>query len=684
MKLNSHKFINFVFLPIAISLAFDVSNITRVCLAAGFLAGGYRCGSVSIFILRFWQALCLSSLIGLLLWKMNDQLITPILAFGLLLSCVIFLLWNKGFTQSQLSKTSENSNVRDLVGLLTVLFIAFQAPRGKVANLSYQIAEDNEGWLRTPLSVLRTNNLDLQLVFDTTSIQYFIKFTLNSFLFTFKPIMSTDVSDVSISVSVMSNAWIFLAVSTALLTLLIFEDFFVTINRRSPSLVQCSAVSAISFAFFRASLLNGHYAQLLLNIVVYSFIISIVEFSRIENTRWHRIQIVVAMSIGAAMVGSYNPWIGISAGAIFLVFDLIFKPTFLTRIFSNKRSWLLVPFLIPAFWFAYRSLSSRYGMLDDGGGVWILNNEPIWVFVFLSISIVIVFIADFVISRRPSKYGTKEKLSMANLWHLLPLVVFLFSFILIPREFDKYQWLSLLLVVPLFLFAIFSGEMKRITKILFTDSSYISVLYFGAGSFVFVIYVWLASRFVGPVFEPMYAAHKSLLAFVGQFFWLPLAFLVLIEVSGNKFIRWTKDGFVIVLLTLAFGIFPILRNSSDLAPVNAVRNLGGDWWIEPTLAAHDRDNQVLVVCVNGDASVDEFSVYNCNRFSSTLSLDGEIAGSFRAIAWNSPDLYLQIPDLLISIDASRKIVVLVNGQMTDGTRSLFNNPDRNIEIVEVL
>ena len=683
MKLDSHKIINFVFIPIAISLAFDVSIITRVCLATVFLAGGYRCGSVSIFILRFWQALCLSSLIGLLLWKMNDQLVTPVLAFGLLLICVTFLLWNKGFARSRLLKTCENSNVRDLVGLLTVLFIAFQAPRGKTANLRYLIAEDNEGPLRTPLSILRTNNLDLQLVFDTTSIQYFIKFTLNSFLFIFKPIMSTDFSDAAISVSVMSNAWILLAISVALLTLLIFDDFMVSLSQKSPSLIVLLAVSFISFAFFRASLLSGHYPQLLLNVVVYSFIISIVEFSRIEDIRGHRIQIIVAMSIGTAMVGSYNPWIGISAGAIFLVFDLILKPTFLTRIFSNRRSWLLVPFLIPAFWFAYRSLSSRYGMLDDGGGVWILNNEPIWVFVFLSISIVIAFISDFVISRRPSKDGTKEKLSMANLWHFLPLGVFLFSFILIPREFDKYQWLSLLLAVPLFLFAIFSGEMKRITKVLFTDSSYISVLYFGAGSFVFVIYVWLASRFVGPVFEPMYAAHKSLLAFVGQFFWFPLAFLVLIEVSGTKFVRWTKDGFVIVLLTLSFGIFPILRNSSNLAPVNAVRNLGGDWWIGPTLAAHDRDNQVLVVCVNGDASVDEFSVYNCNRFSSTLSSDGEITNSFRAMAWNNPDLYLQIPDLLISIDASRNIVVLVNGQMTDGTRSLFNNPDRNIEIVEV-
>ena len=683
MNLNLHKILNIVFLPIALSLAFDVSIINRVCIAIVFLAGGYRCGSVSIFILRFWQGLCLSSLIGLLLWKLNDQLITPVVAFGLFLICVLFLQSNKDFIRSPLVKASKNNNVRDIVGLLSVLIIAFQAPRGKQAHLRYLIAEDNEGWLRTPLSTLRTNNLDLQIVFDTTSIQYFIKFTLNSFLFIFKPIFSTAISDVAITVNVVSNAWILLAISAVLLTLLIFEDFVVCLSQKSPPFIVFFAVSVISFAFFRASLLNGHYAQLLLNVVVYSFIITIVELSRIETARWRRIQIIVAMSIGAAMVGSYNPWIGISAGAIFVVFDLIFRPTLLSRLFSYKLSLLLVPFLFLAFWFAYTSLSKRYGMLDDGGGVWVLNNEPIWVFVFLIVSIVFVIVSNLVISRRPEIGLTENRLSTSKLWYFLPFAAFLFSFILIPREFDRYQWLSLLLLVPLFLFAILSGEIKRSTKVLLADSSYTSVLFLGAGSFVFVIYVWLASRFVGPVFEPMYAAHKSLLAFVGQFFWLPIAFLVLIDVSDNKFVRWTKDGFVVVLLTLSFGIFPIIRNSSDLAPVDAVRNLGGDWWIEPTLAAHDRDNQALVVCVNGDASVDAFSVYNCNRFSSTLSLEGEVANSFRGVAWNNPDSYLRIPDILRSIDSSRRIVVLVNGQMTEETRGLLAGPDKNIEIIEV-
>jgi len=322
-------------------------------------------------------------------------------------------------------------------------------------------------------------------------------------------------------------------------------------------------------------------------------------------------------------------------------------------------------------------------MLDDGGGVWVLNNEPIWVFVFLIVSIVFVIVSNLVISRRPEIGLTENRLSTSRLWYFLPIAAFLFSFILIPREFDRYQWLSFLLLVPLFLFGILSGEIKRSTKVLLADSSYTSVLFLGAGSFVFVIYVWLASRFVGPVFEPMYAAHKSLLAFVGQFFWLPIAFLVLTDFSGNKFIRWTKDGFVVVLLTLSFGIFPIIRNSSDLAPVDAVKNLGGDWWIEPTLAAHDRDNQALVVCVNGDASVDAFSVYNCNRFSSTLSLDGGVANFFRGVAWKNPDSYLRIPEILSSIDSSRRIVVLVNGQMTEETRGLLAGPNKNIEIIEV-
>ena len=683
MKLNVNKFISFILLPIALSLAFDVSFFTRVCLFTVFVAGSYRCGSTSVFFLRFWQAFCFSALVCLLLSKINNQLITPITAFLSLLISVVYLLWNKEYAQAKYTVNSDKGFLRDVIAAVTVLFVAYQAPRGKSANLRYLIAEDNEGWLRTPLNSLRIGDLDLQLVFNTTSIQYFIKFTLNNFLFIFKPIFNADDSDAATSINVVSNAWIFLAVSSVLLVLLIFEDFFVTLNKKAPSIFVFSSISVISFAFFRASLLNGHFAQYLLNIVVYSFIISIVELSRLKRIRMQKFHSIVCVATGAAMVGSYNPWIGISGGAIFLVVNLIFKPTLLTRIFSDKRLLFAVPFLIAAFWFAYKFLSSRYGMLDDGGGIWVLNTEPIWIFVFLSVSIVFVIATDFFISRRYVSEFTNRKLSTTNLWIVVPLFAFLLSFVLIPREFDRYQWLSLLLVVSLYLYAIFSGELKRITKVLFTDSSYLSVLYLGAGSLVFVIYVWVASRFVGPVFEPMYAAHKSLLSFVGQFFWLPVGFLVLLEVSGTKFVKRVKDGSVVVLLTLSIGIFPIIRNSPDLAPVNAISNLGGDWWIEPTLAAHDRDNQALVVCVNGDASVDAFSVYNCNRFSSTLSLDGEVANSFRGVAWNNPDSYLGIPEILRSIDSSRRIVVLVNGQLTEETRGLLAVPDKKIEIIEV-
>ena len=685
MRLKSTTVLDLFLLPVALSIAFDVSVTTRFVIILAFFFGGFRCGSVSIFVLRIWQAMCLSAFISLLLWRVSDQLVSPILAFALFLLTLVGFLWNSGFTQTSLSTIPKNGTLREVIALLSVLFIAYQAPRGRSTNLRYLIAEDNEGWLRTPLSVLRTNYLDLQLLFDTTSIQYFIKFSLNSFLHIFKPFINVQDSDAATAINVVSNSWIFLAISAVLLTLTIFQDFFTTLNRRSPSLLLLSAVAAISIAFFRASLLNGHYAQLLLNVVVYSFILSIVELLRRLDERGRRESAVVAFSTAAAMVGSYNPWIGVSAGATFLVVDSTFRPSLLTRIFSKKKSLLLVPILLPILWFTYKSLSSRYGGLDDGGGVWVLGLNPIVLFVLLYV-LFFALAFDFKFRGHRNFDINDDDSKNSSLVQLVLLIGFLILvpwFAIPPRQYFWDRQVSSIFVLGVLVLGVLSMNF-RTKKLNIKDAkSYISVLILCFGSLCFVTYVWLASRFGGLVLQPMYAAHKSVLAFIGQFFWVPFAILFSVQPQTSKVISFLRDGALSCLFILMIGVYPILRNSADQASISSLRNAGGDWWIEPTLAAHDRDNQALVVCVNGDASVDAFSVYNCNRFSSTLSLDGEVANSFRGVAWNNPDSYLGIPEILRSIDSSRRIVVLVNGQLTEETRGLLAVPDKKIEIIEV-
>jgi hypothetical protein len=685
MRLKTATVLDLFLLPFALGFAFDVSITTRFVIILAFFVGGYRCGSVSIFLLRIWQAMCLSALISLLLWRVSDQLVTPMLAFALFLLTLVGFLWNSGFNQTSLSTIPKNGTLKEIVALLGVLFVAYQAPRGRSTNLRYLIAEDNEGWLRTPLSVLRTNDLDLQLVFDTTSIQYFIKFSLNSFLHIFKPFIFIRDSDAATAINIVSNSWVFLAISAVLLTLAIFDDFFTNLNQRSPSLLLLSAVAAISIAFFRASLLNGHYAQLLLNVVVYTFILSIVELSRRLDARGRRASAVVALSTAAAMVGSYNPWIGVSAGAIFLVVDSIFRPSLLTRIFSNKKSLLLVPILLPIFWFTYKSLSSRYGALDDGGGVWVLGLNPIVLFVLFYVSLIaLALIFKF---RGHLNFDVKDVHSK-NFSFARPVLLIGFFilgpwFAIPPRHYFWDRQIALIFVLGVLVLGVISRNFRIKILDIKGARSYISILILCFGSLCFVIYVWLASRFGGLVLQPMYAAHKSVLAFTGQFFWVPFAILFSVHSQTTKFKSFLRDGVLSGLYILMIGVYPILRNSADQASINSLINSAGDWWIEPTLAAHDRDNQALVVCVNGDASVDAFSVYNCNRFSSTLSLEGEVANSFRGVAWNNPDSYLRIPEILSSIDSSRRIVVLVNGQLTEETRGLLAGPYEKIEIIEV-
>ena len=103
----------------------------------------------------------------------------------------------------------------------------------------------------------------------------------------------------------------------------------------------------------------------------------------------------------------------------------------------------------------------------------------------------------------------------------------------------------------------------------------------------------------------------------------------------------------------------------------------------PTLQSYAADQDAFIACVNGDWTVDDISVYNCNRFSSTLSVDGELANSFRYLAWRQKETYPALKDQIASISSTRNVVVISNGVMTPETRALFDKRIGRINFIEV-
>ena len=256
------------------------------------------------------------------------------------------------------------------------------------------------------------------------------------------------------------------------------------------------------------------------------------------------------------------------------------------------------------------------------------------------------------------------------------------GFFLVSEDPNSRQWLSLLLLVGMLATQQFFSDLRKAVSRIKADKTYSPVLLLCTGTYLFVLYVWLASRFVGPIFEPMYAAHKSLLAFAGQFYWIVIC-LLFIEVNRAKQVTRLRNAVVGLLLLMASGLFPIVRGDKTETPIDAVTNLGGDWWVAPTLQSYSVDPDAFIACVNGDWTVDDISVYNCNRFSSSLSVDGELANSFRYLAWKQKESYSALKDQIALISSTRNVVVISNGVMTPETRALFDRRIGDIEFIEV-
>ena len=180
----------------------------------------------------------------------------------------------------------------------------------------------------------------------------------------------------------------------------------------------------------------------------------------------------------------------------------------------------------------------------------------------------------------------------------------------------------------------------------------------------------------------MYAAHKSLLTFAGQFYWIVIC-LLFVEASRAKLVLILRNVVVGLLFLMVCGLFPVVRGDKTEAPIDPVSNLGGDWWVSPMIQSYSANQNAFVACVNGDWTVDEISVYNCNRFSSSLSVDGELANSFRYLAWKQKETYSTLRDLVALIPPDRSVVVISNGLMTPETRALFDMRTGTLEFIEV-
>jgi len=630
------------------------------------------------FVFIFWQSLCIAAFVSLIVSRYATSLFNPNFAVGLFFVCLICNVLFKRNSNSDRKVFRSADIQRDLTALCLLLFISIRSPRGDYQKFVTLLAEDNEGWTRAPLDLLRNSRIDLSFSLDTLSIQYFVNFSLGAFTRLFGNSPSQQISDQTNAIHAVANSWLFLLVSGVILVLFLTSDLVSRVFDHKRSFVVYVVVGLFQLGYFTASFLNGHFAQLLLNIVVLVLCYSLIEVMLVRHQKWSFIDALIALTVAFALVGSYNPWIAISIGSVGLIFVFYIRKNYLLRIVQSRFRFIYLLLLFLGSAFCYQELSTRYGMLDEAGGIWVVGMRSFIIYIL----ILIYLSASLFIAKNPRlmKEVFQDDGSQNEFNEKLLILFFVLSIFLISEDLRYGQLHHLILLLGTVLtkrrFLDFQSSKIRIIY----DRSYIPVILLCGGSGLFVVYVWIASVVSGPIYAPMYAAHKSLLAFSGQFYWLVLCFFFQ-NTKQRKFLANMRNLIVgIIFLSLA-GIQPLLISQRYFESRATLENT---WWIKTMINVYNDNSDATVICVNGEIQIDNFSVYNCNRFSSSLSQFGTPAAYARFLAWGQKEKLGLLIDSIKTIPVDRRIVILSFGPMTTETRAMLDVGRRNYEIVEIV
>ena len=663
------KIIHILIYPFLTGFLLDLPWINQTIVAIAFVLATLLVGDFVEALVALWQATAISAAIFLLIENFNDTSTSPsVAALFIPVMWLLILIFRHFYPNlNQISITDKFSV--DLVAVIILFIFVFVVPRGFGENFGFLSAEDNEGWLRTVDDIAATDTLSLKSGFDSQTVQYFIKYVLNGFSHVdFKGFSARDYASPE-ALRIVSNAWIFVFASSLLFVLSTSFRFLKRAHSNVGNTLLLGAVGVQSVLFFRMSQDVGHFSQHLLNCVILIFVLQIVDFTL--ETRWI-VKILLGLScfvFALGVVGSYNPWLPVSLGCFFIVINSSSKKSLVRVLFNSRYLLLFFFFSLAVFPFVLKAGLSRVTGLDDGGGVRQIPQEGVWI---ASGICLLLFIRIFQTrfqrnSLADNKTGMNQRFAIK-----LPLICSSAALSLgILFGFGTNQMITLSFVCIIAL--LFSSTAVATVHQNFTNLTktpeFDGVFLLAFASFLYTLVIYFMSRFVGPVYEPRYAAFKSMLTVFGQFSWLLLILVCANRNESNRPLVRFRTSTIVVCFLIVSGTSPLLKH--EMIQTN--------WWHQPALEAINAKPNAVIVCVNPDWRIPDYGVYTCNRFLQTLTKFEYPAAGFRYLAWYQPDEFEKLskwflgqPGRARNFNSKTEVVVISRGELNLESMSVFN------------
>lgn len=681
-KLKISRIVDCVILPLLACFCLRLPMATNLCVFLLLGCTALLSGSFSMSVLRFWQAASLSAsclwILGFVFERtFHHRLILVLVLFVWVVSCLITM------RNGEDERLNREKLAVNLILITSFLFIFLISPRNLLSQFGMIAQEDNQAWIGIILEIQKSNTVNLVVPLGSEGAQFFVRFVFAFFSNIQNP--DSNGSLAPVAVNVLANSWVILLLSSCVLVQIIAARFIVSVKDLVTIRLFLVSVAFCVIVFFRVSLYHGHFSQYLLNLVVFVFLCTIEE----RLLRISRINLwmtrSVSLAIAFCLVGSYNPWVFLTIVAVCVsVFgEVQFREYW--HLLSLRNLSMLIPFTLLLVYLAGSELFSRYGGLHTGGGVWEIAAESIWLGITITILLTCLFVRSVFVTSKIEITSTSQNNQLIFNYWLLFSVVAILIFLMITRPDREYvrdpelsnfvelgHYLALALLLGLIslpsswshLYLFFQRSRKV------TDMRRIFVL--AVASFVFALFVWCLSRFTGPIYKPMYAAKKSMLSVMGQFFWIPLGVLYIVAQYRNWITKVFHGVIVTVLLVACIGLLPLMSQVVMAKPLKEPPSFFSNvWWHAPVIDALDKDPNANVVCMNSDWKTADYSVYSCNRFMQSFTEFPEVAVEFRYLAWYAPDNYNILQKVFDDRLRKQNVVVLSENSLTQESKLIF-------------
>ena len=545
------KFLHYLVYPFLTGFLLDLPWAQQLVISITFFIATAVVHDFIDALLSLWQAVAVAGLFFVLFDYASDIALNQTacaLSIPIVWLCV--LVFKRKFSGVGDSAVP-NRLQAEFVGVISIALLFLVVPRGQLQNLNFLgKGEDSALYMWASSGLLRGDELHLATGFGASSYLYFYNFLNNGFLNLSKLSSDSEANSLLIALNVLSNAWVFVLVSSILLSIRIVSLIRQKVSAGSSNLGLYIIISVSSFLLFRASQDVGHFTQYLLNCAVLVFLISLITLSEESRLQPKLGYVLFTFATAVSLVGSYGPWLPMSIIGIALTINAFFHRSLLRNVFNSKYWFVMILIFLPGWALLLRKLYASSN-LEMGGGVTAIPLEAVWLVFVLSV----LFLGSLFIRRFQKSEVTLEielKVDKIETIIIFASATLMSIAILDRTSFNQLTTISFLVLVGLCFRPVSVSNLLRNFGSITIHKEFDGVFILAALTFLYSLSIYLLSRFIGPIYGPMYAADKSMFAVFGQFSWL---LILLITIGFNSQLRFTQ---IVRRFTLVAALFMVL------------------------------------------------------------------------------------------------------------------------------